>query len=110
MKYDFDFWGIDEMFLEPCCALKYYPEMEVCSKVSPQSQSSACYRFLISCPTNHFSSQNFTRTVFTSFSYLLSCYMYIIPDGPFDKLRAPQSVDRLIVTTRKVIDPRILRL
>ena len=33
MKYDFDFWGIDEMFLEPCCALKYYPEMEVCSKV-----------------------------------------------------------------------------
>lgn len=32
MKQDFDFWGIDEMLLEPCCALKYYPEMEVCSK------------------------------------------------------------------------------
>ena len=32
MKNDFDYWGIDEMCLEPCCALKYYPEMEVCSK------------------------------------------------------------------------------
>jgi hypothetical protein len=32
LKHDFDFWGIDEMLLEPCCALKYYPEMEVCSK------------------------------------------------------------------------------
>ena len=32
MKFDFDYWGIDEMMLEPCCALKYYPEMEVCSK------------------------------------------------------------------------------
>jgi len=32
LKLDFDYWGIDEMMLEPCCALKYYPEMEVCSK------------------------------------------------------------------------------
>ncbi len=32
LKHDFDYWGVDEMMLEPCCALKYYPEMEVCSK------------------------------------------------------------------------------
>ena len=23
-----DYWGIDELFLDPCCALKYYPERE----------------------------------------------------------------------------------
>ena len=27
---DLDYWGIDELFLDPCCALKYYPERENC--------------------------------------------------------------------------------
>ncbi len=31
-KNDLAFWGIDELFLDPCCALKYYPEIEVCQK------------------------------------------------------------------------------
>ncbi|CAB4061766.1 KCNB1 [Lepeophtheirus salmonis] len=31
-KKDLNFWGIDELYLEPCCALKYYPEMENCVK------------------------------------------------------------------------------
>ena len=22
--------GIDELMMEPCCALKYYPEIEIC--------------------------------------------------------------------------------
>nr|XP_040575463.1 potassium voltage-gated channel protein Shab-like isoform X1 [Lepeophtheirus salmonis] len=26
---DLIYWGIDELMLEPCCALKYYPEIEV---------------------------------------------------------------------------------
>ncbi|XP_071750253.1 potassium voltage-gated channel subfamily B member 2-like [Lepeophtheirus salmonis] len=32
LKSDFDYWGIDEILLEPCCALKYYPEMEICEE------------------------------------------------------------------------------
>ena len=31
-KEDLAFWGIDELFLDPCCALKYYPEIETCQK------------------------------------------------------------------------------
>ena len=27
---DLEYWGIDELFLDPCCALKYYPEREAC--------------------------------------------------------------------------------
>ena len=30
MQRDFQYWGLDELDLEPCCALKYYPEIEVC--------------------------------------------------------------------------------
>ena len=30
MRRDFQYWGLDELDLEPCCALKYYPEIEVC--------------------------------------------------------------------------------
>ena len=29
---DLQYWGIDELFLDPCCALKYYPERETCQK------------------------------------------------------------------------------
>jgi hypothetical protein len=31
-KIDLDYWRIDELLLEPCCALKYYPEIELCVK------------------------------------------------------------------------------
>ena len=30
MRRDFIYWGLDELDLEACCALKYYPEIEVC--------------------------------------------------------------------------------
>ena len=30
MRRDFEYWGLDELDLEACCALKYYPEIEVC--------------------------------------------------------------------------------
>ena len=32
-REELDYWGIDELLLEPCCALKYYPEIELCFKV-----------------------------------------------------------------------------
>ena len=31
-KCDLEYWGIDELLLEPCCALRYYPEIELCVK------------------------------------------------------------------------------
>ena len=30
MQRDFEYWGIDELDLEPCCALKYFSEVDVC--------------------------------------------------------------------------------
>ena len=30
MRRDFEYWGLDELDLEACCALKYYPDIEVC--------------------------------------------------------------------------------
>jgi len=37
---DLEYWGIDELLLEPCCALKYYPEIELCFKeVEGEEQS-----------------------------------------------------------------------
>ena len=30
MRRDFEYWGLDELDMEACCALKYYPEIEVC--------------------------------------------------------------------------------
>jgi hypothetical protein len=33
LKADLAYWGIDELFMDPCCALKYYPEIEQCTKV-----------------------------------------------------------------------------
>ncbi len=42
---DLEYWGIDELLLEPCCALKYYPEIELCVKVMPIELSPwACAR------------------------------------------------------------------
>ena len=32
IKCDLEYWGLDELLLEPCCALKYYPEVEICVK------------------------------------------------------------------------------
>ena len=26
IKEEFDYWGLDEIFLQPCCALKYFPQ------------------------------------------------------------------------------------
>ena len=31
MRRDFDYWEIDELLLEPCCALKFYPKVELCN-------------------------------------------------------------------------------
>ena len=28
LKKELEFWRIDELTIEPCCALKYYPEIE----------------------------------------------------------------------------------
>ena len=30
MRRDYTYWGLDELCLEPCCALKFYPEMQNC--------------------------------------------------------------------------------
>ena len=29
---DMEYWGIDILLVEPCCAVKYYPEIEICVK------------------------------------------------------------------------------
>ena len=29
MRRDFQYWGLDELNLEPCCALKFYPQIEI---------------------------------------------------------------------------------
>ena len=29
---DMEYWGIDILLVEPCCAVKYYPEIEICIK------------------------------------------------------------------------------
>lgn len=29
-KEDLSYWGIDELLVEPCCAVRYYPEIEIC--------------------------------------------------------------------------------
>ena len=30
LQRDLQYWGVDDMSMEPCCALKYFPELEVC--------------------------------------------------------------------------------
>ena len=29
LQKDITYWGVDELTMEPCCALKYYPEVDV---------------------------------------------------------------------------------
>ena len=31
-REDIAYWGLDELLVEPCCAVKYYPEIEICIK------------------------------------------------------------------------------
>ena len=31
MRTDFEYWELDELDLEPCCALKFYPNIEICN-------------------------------------------------------------------------------
>ena len=31
MRRDFTYWGLEELNLEACCALKFYPQIEVCN-------------------------------------------------------------------------------
>ena len=33
LRRDFEYWGLDELLIEPCCALKYYPALEVIWKI-----------------------------------------------------------------------------
>ena len=30
LQRDLEYWSIDELIMEPCCALKYYPQIDVC--------------------------------------------------------------------------------
>ena len=30
LQRDLQYWGVDDMSMEPCCALKYFPELDVC--------------------------------------------------------------------------------
>ena len=30
MQSNIHYWGIDELLIESCCSLKYYPQLEVC--------------------------------------------------------------------------------
>ena len=38
-KEDLHYWRIDELLLDPCCAIKYYPEIENCFKEFQGEQS-----------------------------------------------------------------------
>ena len=29
-KKDLEYWGIDKLMMEPCCALESYPKIETC--------------------------------------------------------------------------------
>lgn len=44
VKSQMTFWDIDELLLDPCCALKYYPEIDICEKeILGQSSSEQKY-------------------------------------------------------------------
>ena len=30
MQRDFAYWGIDELLIDSCCSLKYFPQLDVC--------------------------------------------------------------------------------
>ena len=36
---DMAYWGLDELTIEPCCAVKFYPEIEVCMKEIEMEES-----------------------------------------------------------------------
>ena len=31
-REDIEYWGLDILLVEPCCAVKFYPEIEICIK------------------------------------------------------------------------------
>lgn len=31
-REDLSYWGMDELTIEPCCAVRFYPEMDICEK------------------------------------------------------------------------------
>lgn len=44
IQKNMEYWGIDELLMEPCCALKYYPEIDTCVN---EKQVSSLTRALI---------------------------------------------------------------
>ena len=39
MHKDLEYWGIDKLLMEPCCELKYYPELETSQNESKTDQN-----------------------------------------------------------------------
>ena len=39
MYEDLEYWGIDKLLMEPCCAFKYYPELEISQEESKKDQN-----------------------------------------------------------------------
>ena len=53
LQKDLEYWGIDELMMEPCCALKYYPEIEIChneKQVRAAQRSKALSSLVYSVP------------------------------------------------------------
>ena len=47
LQKDLEYWGIDELMMEPCCALKYYPEIETCVNEKQVTQQYIALRLQI---------------------------------------------------------------
>ena len=45
LRRDFEYWGLDELLIEPCCALKYYPALEVMVTLIVPSKSNIIQRW-----------------------------------------------------------------
>ena len=55
MRRDYSYWGLDWLQLEPCCLLKFYPELQSCaatrdteareraSQAGPRSTRRSCF-------------------------------------------------------------------
>ena len=39
---DLEYWGVDELAMEPCCALKYYPQIDVCQSEKVSECAGSC--------------------------------------------------------------------